>query len=170
MATTDPVSCPRCGAAVTSDDPGGFRPPCRRPDAWAGRTEDPPVPPSARGGARRKVTLASAVAGIVAILLGALGCGKQRGQQSADADAHFNRGNALQEQGKLEEAIAAYRAAIRLQPDYADAHDNLGIALEDRGKLEEAVAAFREAIRLRARPRRRPRQPRQRPARPGEAG
>ena len=51
-------------------------------------------------------------------------------------------------QGKLDEAIAEYREAIRLKPDYAEAHDNLGIALEARAKLDEAIAAYREAIRL----------------------
>jgi tetratricopeptide (TPR) repeat protein len=45
-------------------------------------------------------------------------------------------------------AVAAGRAAIRLQPDSAEAHTNLGIALGDLGKTEEAIAAYREAIRL----------------------
>ena len=51
-------------------------------------------------------------------------------------------------QGKLDEAIAAYREAIRLKPDYAEAHSNLGIALAGQGKLDEAIAEYREAIRL----------------------
>ena len=42
--------------------------------------------------------------------------------------------------GKHDEAIAAYREAIRLKPDFADAHFNLGIALADRGKHAEIVA------------------------------
>ena len=49
-------------------------------------------------------------------------------------------------QGKLEEAIAAYRQAIGLKSDYAEAHYNLGVALTDQGKLEEAIAAYRQAI------------------------
>ena len=52
------------------------------------------------------------------------------------------------DQGKLDEAVAEYRAAIRLKPDYAEAHYNLGIALTDQGKLDEAVAEYRAAIRL----------------------
>ena len=51
-------------------------------------------------------------------------------------------------QGKLDEAIAAYREAIRLKPDDAEAHYNLGIALSGQGKLDEAIAEYREAIRL----------------------
>ena len=47
-------------------------------------------------------------------------------------------GNALQEQGKLEEAIEAYSKALSIKPDYANAYNNMGIALEYQGKLEEA--------------------------------
>ena len=49
------------------------------------------------------------------------------------AEAHNNLGNALQDQGKLDEAIACYRRALELKPDYAEAHTNLGIALQARG-------------------------------------
>ena len=49
---------------------------------------------------------------------------------------------ALKDQSKLEEAIAAYRRAIGIKPDYAEAHCNLGNALKDQGKLEEAIAAL----------------------------
>jgi tetratricopeptide (TPR) repeat protein len=62
--------------------------------------------------------------------------------------AHTNLGNALRDQGKVSEAIAAYREAIRLKPDFALAHTNLGNALRDQGKVSEAMAAHREAIRL----------------------
>jgi predicted O-linked N-acetylglucosamine transferase (SPINDLY family) len=54
----------------------------------------------------------------------------------------------LKDVGQLDGAVAAYRQAIRLKPDYALAHGNLGNALKDMGQLEEAVASFREAIRL----------------------
>jgi Ca-activated chloride channel family protein len=42
----------------------------------------------------------------------------------ADADAHYNRGNALARGGRLVEALAAYEAALRLRPDDADARHN----------------------------------------------
>jgi tetratricopeptide (TPR) repeat protein len=64
------------------------------------------------------------------------------------AEAHNNLGAALFKQGKLEEAVAAFREAIRLQPDDAGAHIYLGNALRMQGKLDEAVASYREAIRL----------------------
>jgi serine/threonine-protein kinase len=62
--------------------------------------------------------------------------------------AHYNLGTALRDQGKLDEAVAELREAIRLQPDFAPAHSNLGTALRAQGKVAEAVAEHREAIRL----------------------
>ena len=41
-----------------------------------------------------------------------------------DADAHYNRGNALAQQGKLTDALAAYDAALALRPDDADTRHN----------------------------------------------
>jgi tetratricopeptide (TPR) repeat protein len=45
-------------------------------------------------------------------------------------------------------AVAAFREAVRLKPEYAEAHYNLGRLLSDLGKLDEAIAEYREAIRL----------------------
>ena len=53
----------------------------------------------------------------------------------------------LTEQGRLDEAIAAFRQAIRLKPDLAEAHSGLGDALAAQGKLDEAISACRQAIR-----------------------
>jgi superkiller protein 3 len=55
---------------------------------------------------------------------------------------------ALSEQGKLEEAIAAYQQAIQLDPKDATPYNGLGNALSEQGKLEEAIAAFQQAIQL----------------------
>src|SRR5947207_1507019 len=62
--------------------------------------------------------------------------------------AHNDLGNALSDIGRVEEAIAEYREAIRLDNDYALAHLNLGRALGSQGRLNEAIASFKEAIRL----------------------
>jgi hypothetical protein len=64
-----------------------------------------------------------------------------------NARAAANRGKALLDSGDLPGAIAAYREAIRLQPDLAAAHSNLGGALRDSGDLPGAIEACREAIR-----------------------
>jgi Flp pilus assembly protein TadD len=64
------------------------------------------------------------------------------------AITEHNLGTALQEQGRLDEAIARYHRALTIEPEYAPAHNNLGTALMAKGELEEAVVAFREAARL----------------------
>jgi tetratricopeptide (TPR) repeat protein len=63
-------------------------------------------------------------------------------------NAHFNLGNALQEQGELDEAIAHYERAIAFKPGYAEAHNNLGNGLKQQGKLGEATAHYQLAIAL----------------------
>ena len=48
----------------------------------------------------------------------------------------------------MDEAIAEYRKALEIQPDYAHAHYRLGIALKDKGQLDEAIAEFRKALQI----------------------
>ena len=54
----------------------------------------------------------------------------------------------MKDQGKLDEAVACYRRALELKPDYAEAYNNLGIVLKEQGKLDEAIACFRRALEL----------------------
>ena len=65
-----------------------------------------------------------------------------------DDHTHYSLGGVLREQGKLDEAVAEYREAIRLLPDYFSTHNDLGLALYLAGKRDEAIAEYREAIRL----------------------
>ena len=62
-------------------------------------------------------------------------------------------GNALAAQGKLQEAIAAYRTAIRLKPDFALAHNSLAWALvipahRPKDDYEEGLQHARKAVEL----------------------
>lgn len=50
------------------------------------------------------------------------------------------------DQGQIEDAIAEFEEAIRLDPDNALAHFNLGVAYQYQGKLDQAVAEYQEAI------------------------
>ena len=86
----------------------------------------PRFPRPLPGGCAGKLTLASAVAAVGAILLGSLWLGNRWGKQPV---AHYNRGVKLHRQGMLEEAVAEYGAAIRLKPDDAEAHKSLAWAL-----------------------------------------
>jgi predicted TPR repeat methyltransferase len=65
------------------------------------------------------------------------------------ADAHNNLGNALQEQGRLEEAAGAYARALVLNPELADAHNNLGNTHAKEQRFEEALACYQKAVALR---------------------
>ena len=57
-------------------------------------------------------------------------------------------GDSLEYLGRYEEAVEAYREAIRLDPEIAVPHSDLGNSLSHLGRYEEAVEAYREAIRL----------------------
>jgi tetratricopeptide (TPR) repeat protein len=65
-----------------------------------------------------------------------------------DAEPHYNLGRLLAAQGKVEEAIAEYRAAAKLQPELAEARSDLGNLLSAQGKWQEAVEAYRAAIEI----------------------
>jgi len=64
------------------------------------------------------------------------------------AAAHSRLGAVLSEQGKLQEAIGAYRKAIASNPRYARAYSRLGALLMELRQPQEAVEAYRNAIRL----------------------
>ena len=66
----------------------------------------------------------------------------------AVAEAHFKLGVALNQLGRLDEAIDCYRRALELMPDFAEAHNNLANALQRQGALAEAVACYRRALEL----------------------
>ena len=59
---------------------------------------------------------------------------------------YCNLGSLLKSQGRLDEAVASYRNALAINPNYAEAHNNLGIALKAQGKLDEAIASYQRAI------------------------
>ena len=51
-----------------------------------------------------------------------------------------------------DEALAAFRQAIDLKPDYAEAHDNIGNLLSGQGEFDAAMSAFDRATRLQPTP------------------
>jgi tetratricopeptide (TPR) repeat protein len=65
-----------------------------------------------------------------------------------DAVVHNSYGSALAATGHLAEAVAQYRRATALAPDYPDAFNNLASALVQSGRADEAIAAFEKALAL----------------------
>lgn len=61
------------------------------------------------------------------------------------ARAHAGYGATLVRLGRLEEGIAAYRDAIRINPEYTRAHQNLGGVYLTIGDVERALASYRRA-------------------------
>ena len=56
--------------------------------------------------------------------------------------AYYNLGNALRAISTTDAAIARYRKAIALAPEYVEAYCNLGAALQERGEDEAAIACY----------------------------
>jgi tetratricopeptide (TPR) repeat protein len=60
--------------------------------------------------------------------------------------AHGQLANFYLAQGRLEQAVGEYQAALRLWPSYAQGHNNVGTLLEQLGRRAEAVASYRTAL------------------------
>jgi tetratricopeptide (TPR) repeat protein len=70
-------------------------------------------------------------------------------QDAENPEAHNVLGLMLGRKGApADEVVAAFRAAIRIRPDYAEARNNLGLVLIQSGKDDEGIAELREAVRL----------------------
>ena len=65
-----------------------------------------------------------------------------------EAAAHAGLGYALIQLGRFEDAAAAYREALRIDPGNAVTNKDLGYALIELGRFEDAAAAYREALRI----------------------
>jgi Flp pilus assembly protein TadD len=60
----------------------------------------------------------------------------------------FNKGIALEDLGKYDEAIQAFDKALELDPQNAEAWSEKGYALGELGKYDEAIQALDKAIEL----------------------
>lgn len=65
------------------------------------------------------------------------------------AYARNNLGIIYMEDGRLDDAMREFNAAIRLKPDHERAYNNLGMVYARSGRIAEAAKAFREALALR---------------------
>jgi tetratricopeptide (TPR) repeat protein len=64
------------------------------------------------------------------------------------ANQHYQRANALGEQGRRTEAIAEYGVAIELFPLFYEAIDNRAFTYMELGRVREALADFDESLRV----------------------
>jgi len=62
--------------------------------------------------------------------------------------AHLDLGVALEQSGKLDEALAQYHVAEQIEPDLFQIHNNLGHLLDKMGRPDEALAEYRLALLL----------------------
>lgn len=71
-----------------------------------------------------------------------------QGKQAVSAETYLRRGDTNYAMGQHQEAIAAYDAAIRLQPDFANAYNNRGLAKEKLGQHQAAITDYERAIEI----------------------
>lgn len=67
---------------------------------------------------------------------------------TANATAKKGLGDGLREQGRLDEAIAEYKEASRLDPEHWHVYLNLGVTYLQLGRTEESVAHLQKAVEI----------------------
>jgi len=65
-------------------------------------------------------------------------------------EAYNCLGLAFREDGKLDDAIAAFQKAVEINPNCSDAHSNLGLVLLPKGRVDEAIDHCRKALAIRS--------------------
>ena len=60
-----------------------------------------------------------------------------------------NLGVALHDDGRFDDAVARYRRALEIQPDYVPAFNNLGVTLRAQGRVDEAIRVYEDGLRVR---------------------
>ncbi len=68
--------------------------------------------------------------------------------QMENAETHYKRGMALQNQGNYDHALDAFDAAIALNPGYAEAHNCRGIVLAKLERHQDALVSLDKAAAL----------------------
>jgi tetratricopeptide (TPR) repeat protein len=64
------------------------------------------------------------------------------------AEAHYREANGLGNSGRVGDAEAQYREAVRLWPSFVEARANLGLALATQARWGDAIAELKDAVRV----------------------
>lgn len=64
------------------------------------------------------------------------------------AKGQFELGNSLYESGQLDQAVQAYLAAIKMDPNYQAAYANLGVVYYQQQKFDLAASQYEKALEL----------------------
>jgi Flp pilus assembly protein TadD len=63
-----------------------------------------------------------------------------------NAIAHYNFGMTILPKARVEEALAHFQKAVKIDPNYARAHVSLGAAFFQQGRVDEAITHFQKAL------------------------
>ena len=88
----------------------------------------------------KRISLVAALAGCAALVLSGFLCGCNNGDAEEEARACFDRAFAHFEKGQYEAAIAAFKKAIAIKPDFAEAYNNRAVVHYFRRQYDKAWA------------------------------
>jgi tetratricopeptide (TPR) repeat protein len=66
-----------------------------------------------------------------------------------EAQLHCGLGTSLQDKGRLDEAIAQFQKAMKLDPGYAEVYYDLAGAVQQQGNADEAIVQYQKALQIR---------------------
>jgi tetratricopeptide (TPR) repeat protein len=142
MDQPNQVTCPRCGAPFGDDD---LAPLCLR---CVQSTDALSVSPPRIERPRRKLPGIWTLLAVVAVFSIFSSRGDRRPIPAPKRSLLLDSGIELYRQGKVAEAITAFRRVIRIKPRDADAHYNLAVALAEQQNFEDSIAEYRATIGL----------------------
>jgi tetratricopeptide (TPR) repeat protein len=73
---------------------------------------------------------------------------REREARDDELEQHYSLAARYRQEGRAEDAIGEFQAALELDPDNATLYSLLGLACAEAGRLPEALAAQRRAIQL----------------------
>ena len=72
----------------------------------------------------------------------------QLGLETRSANDHYNRGTMAAQNGDLEKAVEAFKAAVKMDPDHGLAVYNQAVCLENLGRKKDARKAYEQYLEI----------------------